>query len=131
MATKKRDPIVPNPGAVQVDASKGEFLHFTVKAVGPVAIFAFASNVKGVLVEAADFLDHPTSLYEWVHLKNPSDIQQLELLNILFSFLTNAQYEYLVELKASDDSTIKKVLHVKYNDKPLQTASESFTVIIK
>src|SRR5215475_6566647 len=83
-----RTAVVPNPGTIKVTVGAGEFLHFTLDAGGPIPIFSFASNVAGVLFQAPDFPGHPTTKYEWPHLKNPSDFQQLELLNLGLSFLT-------------------------------------------
>jgi hypothetical protein len=121
---------VENPGAVQVSPGKGEHLFFRVTAVGPVPIFAFASSVKGTLHEPPDFIGHPMKVYEWVHLKNPSDIQQLEVLNILFSFLTSESYDYLVELRTANGSTKQTVLNLKHSGAPTETSSEAFTVVI-
>src|SRR5262245_1487280 len=95
-----RSETAPNPGAVRVAVSVGEFLHFTLTTVGgTIPIFSFASNVKGNLFEAPDFQGHPMTRYEWVHLRNPSDVQQLELLNLVLSFLTCGDYTYTVELR--------------------------------
>jgi hypothetical protein len=125
-----RTPLVPNPGAVAVAISAGQFLHFILEAGGPIPIFSFASSVKGVLFEAPDFPGHPTTRYEWLHLKNPSDIQQLELLNLGLSFLTNADYTYTVELLDATSAVVSTVLQVKYNGAPIDTTSESFTVVL-
>jgi hypothetical protein len=67
--------------------------------------------------------------YEWVHLKNPSDIQQLELLGIMMSFLTNASYTYTVELR-DGAGTLGTMLQISYTGAPTETASESFNVVI-
>jgi hypothetical protein len=124
-----RTPTVANPGTIQVAVSTGQFLHFIVDAVGPVPIFSFA-GVKGVLFEAPDFPGHPTTRYEWLHLKNPSDFQQLELLDIRFSFLTNSDYTYTVELRDSAGTLVGTMIQIKYNGAPTDTASESFTVVL-
>lgn len=124
-----RTPTVPNPGGVQVKPSAGQFLHFILDAVGPVPIFSFGSDVKGVLFQASDFIGHPMLRYEWVHLKNPSDIQQLELLGVMMSFLTNASYTYTVELR-DGTGTLGTALQISYTGAPTETASESFNVVI-
>ena len=124
-----RTPVVPNPGGVKVAVTTGEFLHFILEAKGPIPIFSFASSVKGTLFEAPDFPGHPTTRYEWLHLKNPSDIQQLELLNLGLSFLTNADYTYTVELMSAT-GVLSTVLQVNYSGAPTDVASESFTVVI-
>jgi hypothetical protein len=124
-----RKPIVDNPGAVKVRPSAGQYLHFVVDAEGPIPIFSFASSAKGLLYEASDFLGHPLSRYEWEHLKNPSDIQQLELLELRFSFLTNAKYTYTVQLKDST-GVVAPVLQIDYTGDPTDIAPESFTVVI-
>lgn len=125
-----RTPVVPNPGAVQVAVSAGHFLHFSLDAAGPIPIFAFASSVKGGLFEAPDFPGHPTTRYEWLHLKNQSDFQQLELLDLRLAFLTNADYTYTVELRDSAGAVVSTVLQVKYHGEPTDTVSESFTVVL-
>jgi len=124
-----RTPTVPNPGAVPVDVKAGEFLFFTLDAGGPVAIFTFSSSVKKVLFEAPDFVGHPKARYEWEHLRNPSDVQQLELLDLLLSFLTNANYRYVVERRRPGAAAIT-VLDINYTGAPTDTASESITVVI-
>lgn len=124
-----RKTTVNNPGAVKVAVSAGQFLHFIVNAGGPIPIFAFASSSKGVLYEAADFPGHPRSTYEWDHLKNPSDIQQLELLELRLSFLTNANYTYTVQL-CDATGVIATVLQIDYTGAPTDIAPESFTVVI-
>jgi len=58
-----RTPKIENPNVVKVDTGHGQFLHFTIDAVGPVPIFTFASSVKGVLYEATDFPGHPKTKY--------------------------------------------------------------------
>lgn len=124
-----RNPTVDNPGAVKVKVSNGQFLHFIVDAGGPHPIFSFASSAKGLLYEAADFPDHPLPKYEWDHLKNPSDIQQLELLELRLSFLTNAAYKYTVQLCDASGVT-GTVLQIDYTGNPTDIAPESFTVVI-
>jgi hypothetical protein len=125
-----RTPTVENPGVVKVATSKGEYLHFTVDAGGPISIFTFASSAKGVLYEASDFPGHPKTKYEWDHLKNPSDIQQLEELEVRHAFLTNAKYTYTVDLNdAAGNTTV--VLQIDYTGTPMDKAPESFTVVIQ
>ena len=125
-----RTPTVPNPAAVTVSVSTGEHLHFTVDAAGPVPIFSFASSVKGTLQEAADFMGHPRTQYEWEHLRNPSDIQQLELLNLGLAFLTCPDYRYRVEVRKQAGGG-RLVIDVSYAGSPTDVASESFTVVIQ
>ena len=124
-----RNPTVNNPGSVKAAVSKGQFLHFTVDAGGPIPIFSFASSAKGLLYEAADFPGHPLAKYEWDHLKNPSDIQQLELLELRLSFLTNAAYTYTVQL-CDASGVIGTVLQISYTGAPTDIGPESFTVVI-
>jgi len=125
-----RTPATDNPGVVKVATSKGQFLHFTVSVGGPVPIFTFASSAKGVLYEANDLPGFPTAKkYEWDHLKNPSDIQQLEELESRLSFFTNASYTYVVELR-DDSGGSSTVLQIDYSGAPMDTAPESFTVVI-
>jgi hypothetical protein len=124
-----RNPTVNNPGSVKVNVTAGQFLHFILDAGGPIPIFSFASSVKGLLFEAPDFPGHPLPKYEWDHLKNPSDIQQLELLELRLSFLTNASYTYTVQL-CDPTGVIGTVLQIDYTGSPTDIAPESFTVVI-
>jgi len=124
-----RTPVVENPGAVRVSVGSGQFLHFVVDAGGPIPIFVFGSNVKGVLFDAADFPGHPLPRYEWDHLKNLSDTQQLEFLQLRMTFLTNTNYTYTVQLKDSS-GVLSTVLQIGYVGSPTDIQPESFTVVI-
>jgi hypothetical protein len=85
--------------------------------------------VKGILYEASDFPGHPKTEYEWDHLKNPSDIQQLEELESRLAFFTNANYTYTVELHDGAGG-VTTILQVDYNGAPMDKAPEAFTVVI-
>ena len=125
-----RTPITDNPASLAISHTTGQFLHFSVNAIGPVPIFAFSSSAKGTIYEAADF-GPPTTLYEWDHLRNPSDIQQLETLSLLLSFFSNAQYTYKVELCDKVGTVIQTVLEIQYTGAPTDSAApESFLVVI-
>ena len=125
-----REAIVPNPGVVQVSTKNGEHLYFRLEAAGPIPVFAFSSSAKGTLREAPEFPDHPTVVYEWVHLKNPSGIQHIELLDLLMAFLTSAAYRYFAEIRNSEGAALRTVLDVKYTSgDPNDTASEAFNVV--
>jgi hypothetical protein len=125
-----RKATVPNPGLVRVNPKKGEYLHFRLEAAGPVPIFAFSSSVTGTLRKAPDFPGYPKKLYEWEHLKNPSEIQRRELLDLLMAFTTSADYSYFVEIRKGGGTSLKTVLDVKFtSDDPKDTASESFNVV--
>jgi hypothetical protein len=124
-----KTPTVPNPGAIQVNTSRGEHLFFRVTAVGPVAIFAFA-NMRGTVQEPPDFPGHPTTVYEWVHFKNPSDIQHMDVLTTLFSFFTNAKYTYLVDLRDATGAKLRTVLETTHTGTPTDTSNEAFTVVV-
>lgn len=129
MSVTRKD-TVANPGGVKVKTSSGQFLHFRLDAAGPKPLFSFESNVKGVLFQNTDFPNDPTSSYEWDHLKNPSDIQQLELLELSITFLTNADYTYTVELR-DPAGTNTTVLQISYDGAPTDFAGESFRVVIQ
>ncbi len=122
-----RTPRTENPGVVPVSKAAGEHLHFTLDAGGPVPIFSFVSSVKGVLWEALDFQGHPLKRYEWDHLRNPSDIQQLEELTLRLAFFSNAEYTYKVELVGA---TRRTVLEITYKGDATDSYPESFTVVI-
>jgi hypothetical protein len=124
-----RTATIANPNVITVAVSAGEFLHFVLEAGGPIPIFSFASDVKGVLFQAADFPGHPTNKYEWVHLQNPSDIQQLERLELGLAFLTNANYTYTVEL-FNAGGLVSAVMKIGYRGAPTDVENESFTVVI-
>ena len=124
-----RTAIVPNPGGVKVAVGSGQYLHFVLDCGGPEPIFSFESNVKGVLFQNADFNGDPLARYEWVHLKNPSDIQQLENLEIFLTFLTNADYTYTVEV-CDSTGTVTTALQIKYSGAPTDFQPESFRVVI-
>jgi hypothetical protein len=121
---------VENPGVVSVGTCAGQFLHFSVDAGGPLPIFCFASDTKGVLYQAVDFLGHPIARYEWLHLRNSLDVQQLEHLVLNFSFLANRNYGYTVEIFGAA-GRISTVMQVRYAGEPADIASECITVVIQ
>ena len=124
-----RTPSVPNPQAVTVSPSAGEFLRFKLEARGPFPIFTFASSVRGVLFEADDFLGHPRVSYQWDHLKNPSERQQLELLNLGLAFFTSPHHRYIVELHRPG-APVTTVLDIAYTGQPVDTFQENLAVVI-
>lgn len=124
-----RTPKIPNPNVVKVAVSAGQFLHFTLDAGGPIPIFSFASDVKGILFQAADFPGHPMKKYDWVHLKNPSDIQQMERLELGLAFLTNTNYTYTVDV-FNAAGLVRTVMKISYTGAPTDVEHESFTVLI-
>jgi hypothetical protein len=125
-----RTPITNNPGALQVKRASGEFLHFTLTVGGPLPIFSFNSSVKGTLFEAPDFMGHPKSMYEWEHLKNPSDMQALELLDLHMAFITNQNYGYKVEKRAADGTVVATILEVNFTGDPTDHTAESFLLLV-
>ena len=125
-----RTPTVENPGVVSVRPGAGQFLHFIVNALGPIPIFTFASSAKGIVFEASDFPGHPKTKYEWDHLKNPSDIQQMEELESRLAFFTNSNYTYTVELH-DGGGNVTTILQVDYSGAPTDKAPESFMVIVQ
>jgi len=122
-----RTPTINNPRVVPVTISTGQFLHFIIDAGGPIPIFSFASDVKGILYQAADIPGHPKGQYEWDHLNNPSDVQQQEVLVLGLLFLTNTNYTYTVQL-CNAAGVVSKVMQIDYTGAPTDTANESFTV---
>ena len=124
-----RTPTIANSNMVTVAVSAGQFLHFVLDPGGPIPIFSFASDVKGVLFQAADFPGHPMNKYEWDHLKNPSDIQQMKRLELGLAFLTNANYTYTVEL-FNAAGLISTVMKISYTGAPTDVENESFTLVI-
>jgi hypothetical protein len=124
-----RKPTVPNPQAVTVSPSAGEFLRFKLEAEGPVPIFSFASSIKGVLFEASDFYGHPLVSYEWDHLKNPTDTQRLELLNLGLAFFTSSSHRFVVELH-KPGAAAQTVLDIVYTGQAVDTFQENLAVVI-
>jgi hypothetical protein len=124
-----RTPNTANPNVVPVKVTAGEYLHFIIDAGGPIPIFSFASDVKGVLFQAADFPGHPLPRYEWLHLKNPSDFQQMENLELGLSFFTNASFTYTVEL-FNATGLVSTVMKISYTGAPTDVENESFMVVI-
>ena len=104
---------VPNPGVAQVSPNRGEFLFFRVDAGGPVPRFQFSSDVKGLLVNQGTFPHDPADLYEWTFLRDPSDIQQFELLTTAFLFAGNANYRYRVTVNDAN-GPLRPVLDIEY-----------------
>jgi len=121
---------VDNPGALLIERASGEFLHFTLIAGGPLPIFAFNSSVKGNLFEAADFIGHPKTTYEWEHLKNPSDMQSLERLDLHLVFVTNAKYQYKVEKRAATGAVLATILDISFVGDPTDHEAESFRLMV-
>ena len=119
-----------NPSVLQMSRTTGEFLHFTLTAGGPVPIFSFNSSVKGTLFEAPDFIGHPKKKYEWQHLKNPSDLQSFELIDLHLLFITNAKYRYKVEKRAADDTVISTIMDISFTGDPTDHAAESFVLMV-
>ena len=125
-----RTAVTENPGVLQIARASGEFLHFTLTVGGPLPVFSFNSSVKGTLFEAPDFIGHPKKKYEWQHLKNPSDMQSLELLDLHLAFITNAKYKYKVEKRAADGSVAATVLEVSFTGDPTDHGAESFLLMV-
>jgi hypothetical protein len=111
-----------------VKTSKGQYLRFTVNAGGPIPIFTFTA--KNGDREAKDFPGHPQTVYQWDHLKDPSQIQQLDLLAIDFSFFSNQSYRYRVEVCDDAGKPLKTAMDIQFTGDPTDTAPESFNAII-
>jgi hypothetical protein len=119
----------PNPGTVSVATSLGQFLSFRVSAVGPNPRFRFASDIKGTLLNQGMFPHDPTTTYEWTYLRDPSDIQQFELLSVGLLFAANAQYRYQLALHGPA-GPIADVLDVEYTGGVADFDTELFRVLI-
>jgi len=125
----QRVPTVDNPGTVEVKTSQGQFLRFTIDAGGPIPIFTFTA--KNDTREAKDFPGHPQTVYRWDHLKDPSQIQQLDLVAIDLSFLSNQSYRYRVEVCDATGNPLKTAIDIQFAGDPTDTAPESFNVVIR
>ena len=123
-----RMPTVDNPGTVAVRVSKSEYLHFSVTAGGPIPIFTFvARNNKR---QASDLPGHPQTLYQWDHLKDQSQQEQLGLAAITFSFFSNKQYQYKVQVFDEEGNALKTAMDIRFTGDPTDQAPESFNVML-
>lgn len=121
---------IPNPTVVPVSPSAGEFLFFRVRAGGPVPSFQFATDFKGMVLNQGRFPQDPASVYEWTYLRDPSDIQQLELLSVLFLFAANARYRYQVSVNGPA-GPLRDVLDIEYTGGGTDFDTELFRVMIQ
>jgi hypothetical protein len=119
---------IPNPGSVAVSPSKGQFLFFRITAGGPVPRFRFASDIKGTLLNQGTFPEDPTTVYEWAYLRDPSDIQQFELLSVALLFAANAEYRYQVTVRGPK-GPIADVLDIEYSGGSTDFDPELFRVL--
>jgi hypothetical protein len=120
---------VPNPGTVSIAPLQGQFLFFRVSAVGPNPRFRFASDIKGTLLNQGTFPQDPARSYEWTYLRDPSDVQQFELLSVAFLFAANAQYRYQVGLHGPGGK-ISDVIDIEYTGGVTDFDTELFRVLI-
>jgi hypothetical protein len=120
---------IPNPGSVPVSPANGEFLFFRVSGNGPIPRFRWASDVKGTLLNQGMFPSHPTTVYEWTYLRDPSDVQQFEQLSVAFLFAANSDYRFQVSIQ---DATgpVRDVLDISYSGGSTDFESELFRVLI-
>lgn len=120
---------IPNPATVTVSPSAGEFLFFRVKAGGPVPGFRFSTDIKGILLHQGMFPQDPATVYEWTYLRDPSDIQQFEVLTVALLFAANADYTYQVSVHNST-GPIRDVLDIQYSGAATDFETEFFRVLI-
>jgi hypothetical protein len=120
---------VPNPATAPVSPQQGEFLFFRVEAGGPVPRFQFSSDVKGLLLNQGTFPQDPAPAYEWTYLRDPSDIQQFELLSAAFLFAANAVYRYRVTVHGPA-GPLRPVLDIEYTGAAADFDTEVFRVLI-
>ena len=122
-----RIPTVPNPHVVEVSPAAGEYLHFSIEADGGPALFSFATSTRGILFEATDFLGHPRRRYEWEHLRNRTDFQHFEHLDVALTFSGTGIYRYVVQLRRMTGGG-STVLDIAYAGKCGDTTAESLTL---
>jgi hypothetical protein len=120
---------VANPAAIPVATGQGEFLLFRVHAGGPVPKFRLSSDIKGALLHQGLFPQDPAPLYEWTYLRDPSDIQQFEILTLGLLFAANASYRYVVTVQGPAAAS-RTVLDVEYTGAPADFDDESFRILI-
>lgn len=124
-----QNPRISNPGVVQVSPAAGEFLFFRVEAGGPVPRFQFSSDVKGQLLNQGMFPNDPSTGYEWTYLRDPSDIQQFELLSVSLLFAANADYRYQVSVHGPA-GPLRDVLDIEYSGGATDFDTEVFRVLV-
>lgn len=120
---------VSNPGVAQVSLDQGEFLFFTVRAEGPRPRFQFTTDIKGQLLNQGMFPEDPSKIYEWAYLRDPSDIQQFELLTVALLFAANANYQYVAAVHGPDGH-LRDVLDIEYSGTAADFDTETFRVLI-
>ena len=120
---------VPNPGSVSVSPANGEFFLFRVEANGPMPRFQFTSDVKGQMLNQGMFPSDPAPSYEWTYLRDPSDVQQFELLSVSLLFAANTDYRYIVE-KRNAAGVIRRALDISYRGPATDFDTEVFRVLI-
>jgi hypothetical protein len=125
----QRVELVPNPGSVAVSPSHGEFLFFQVQDQGPVPRFSFSSDVKGQMLNQGMFPSDPAKSYEWSYLRDPSDVQQFELLTVALLFAANSDYRYTVQVRTAAGAS-KTVLDITYKGAAVDFSTEVFRVLI-
>lgn len=120
---------IANPETVPVSPSTGEFLFFRVQAGGPIPRFRFSTDVKGILLNQGMFPADPASSYEWTYLRDPSDVQQFELVTVALGFSANGDYRYQVTVHG-DAGPLRDVLDIEYSGGPTDFDSETFRILI-
>jgi hypothetical protein len=120
---------VPNPATVQVSPQQGEFLFFRVRAQGPIPKFQFSSDIKGQLLNQSTFPQDPSTNYEWTFLRDPSDVQQFELLSVAFLFAGNREYRYQVSVHGPG-GPVRDVIDIGYTGDAVDFDTEVFRVLI-
>jgi hypothetical protein len=120
---------IPNPQTVPVSPTSGQFLFFRITDKGPGPRFSFATDIKGQLLNQGTFPGPPSTKYEWAYLRDPSDVQQFELLSVGLLFATNAEYRYQVSLHGPA-GLIRDVLDIEYKGTPTDFDTEVFRVLI-
>lgn len=121
---------ISNPVTVPVSPSAGEFLFFRVDAQGPLPQFHFSSDIKGILLNQGMFPQDPALFYEWTFLRDPSDIQQFELVTVALLFAANAHYSYRVNVHGPA-GLIRNVLDIDYTGTAATDFdSETFRILI-
>lgn len=126
----QRDDHLPNPGAVAVSPSAGEFLFFTVQALVTVPRFQFMSDVKGMLLNQSRFPQDPAELYQWTYLRDPSDIHQMELLSLGLVFVGEGSYRYVVNVHGPA-GPLRSVFDIEYTGNLADFETEVFRVVIQ
>lgn len=122
---------------VNVNATAGEFLDYSLTASGGVPAFAYACSHRDPISQSDQFPGHPKANYRWQLQKAgealPStvarDSTDFDVYSEAMSFLGAVKYDLLINLCNSDGSVKKVVQQISYaSNDSTDTCSEDLGV---